>query len=57
MPQSEEFYAALTMRGVPAALLRFENEWHGTESTPSNWLRTQLYMMTWFKRYGAKPVS
>ena len=42
---------------LPAALLRFENEWHGTESVPSNWLRTQLYMMTWFKKYGAKPVS
>jgi dipeptidyl aminopeptidase/acylaminoacyl peptidase len=56
MPQSEEYFAALKMRGVPSALLRFENEWHGTESTPSNWLRTQLYMMTWFKRYGAKPM-
>ena len=56
MPQSEEYYAALKSRGVPSLLLRFENEWHGTESVPSNWLRTELYMMAWFKKYGAKPV-
>jgi dipeptidyl aminopeptidase/acylaminoacyl peptidase len=52
MPQTEEFYAALKMRGVPAALLRFEGEYHGTSSIPSNWLRTQLYMMSWFEKYG-----
>ncbi len=57
MPQSEEYYAALKMRGIPTKLLRFEGEWHGTESIPSNWMRTMLYMMSWFKQYGAKPVS
>jgi dipeptidyl aminopeptidase/acylaminoacyl peptidase len=57
MTQSEEYYAALKMRGVPTKLLRFENEWHGTESMPSNWMRTMLYMMSWFKEHGAKPVS
>jgi dipeptidyl aminopeptidase/acylaminoacyl peptidase len=51
MPQSEEYYSALRMRGVPAVLLRFENEWHGTSSRPSNWMRTQLYMMSWFKKW------
>ena len=34
MPQTEEYYSALKMRGVPAVLLRFENEWHGTSSRP-----------------------
>jgi dipeptidyl aminopeptidase/acylaminoacyl peptidase len=52
LPQSEELYAALKMRGVPTTLLRFANEWHGTESTPSNWMRTMLYMMSWFSKYG-----
>jgi len=52
MPQSEEFYSALKMRGVPAVLLRFENEWHGTGSRPSNWMRTQLYMMSWYTKWG-----
>jgi dipeptidyl aminopeptidase/acylaminoacyl peptidase len=51
MPQTEEYYAALKMRGVPTRLLRFENEWHGTESVPSNWMRTMLYMMSWFGQY------
>jgi len=52
MPQSEEFYSALKMRGIPAVLLRFENEWHGTSSRPSNWMRTQLYMMSWYNKWG-----
>lgn len=61
MPQSEEYYSALKMRGVPAALLRFEGEYHGTGSKPSNFMRTQLYMMDWYKRWGGanrwKPVA
>jgi dipeptidyl aminopeptidase/acylaminoacyl peptidase len=54
MAQSEEYYVALKMRGVPTALLRFEGEYHGTSSRPSNWLRTQLYMMDWYNRWPAK---
>jgi dipeptidyl aminopeptidase/acylaminoacyl peptidase len=57
MPQTEEYYAALKMRGVPTKILRFEGEWHGTESLPSNWMRTMLYMMSWFKQFGAKPIT
>ncbi len=52
MPQTEEFYAALKMRGIPAALLRFDGEYHGTGFHPSNWMRTQLYMMSWFQKHG-----
>jgi dipeptidyl aminopeptidase/acylaminoacyl peptidase len=55
MPQSEEFYAALKVRGVPAALLRFEGEFHGTSSKPSNFLRTQLYMLSWYKQWKRAP--
>jgi dipeptidyl aminopeptidase/acylaminoacyl peptidase len=54
MAQSEEYYVALKMRGVPTALLRFEGEYHGTSSRPSNWMRTQLYMMSWYNKYPAK---
>jgi dipeptidyl aminopeptidase/acylaminoacyl peptidase len=54
--QTEEYYAALKLRGVPSALLRFDGEFHGTAQTkPSNWMRTQLYMMSWFQRFGANP--
>ncbi len=51
MPQSEEYYEALKSRGIPAALLRFEGEYHGTGSRPSNFMRTQLYMMSWYNRW------
>jgi dipeptidyl aminopeptidase/acylaminoacyl peptidase len=55
MPQTEEYYAALKMRGVPTALLQFNEEYHGTGSKPSNFIRTQLYMMSWFKKYMRPP--
>jgi dipeptidyl aminopeptidase/acylaminoacyl peptidase len=51
MPQTEEYYSALKMRGVPTTLLQFNEEYHGTGSKPSNYVRTQLYMMSWFKKY------
>ena len=55
MSQTEEYYAALKVRGVPATLLQFEGEYHGTASKPSNFVRTQLYMMSWFKKYTRSP--
>jgi len=55
MPQTEEYFSALKVRGVPAKLLQFEGEFHGTGSKPSNWIRTQLYMMSWFNRYARTP--
>jgi len=51
MPQTEEYYAALKMRGVPVKLLEFNDEYHGTGSKPSNYIRTQLYMMSWFRQW------
>ena len=58
--QSEEFYAALKIQKIPTALVRFNDQWHGTSGTPSNFLRTQLYLREWFMKYarGAmKPVT
>ncbi len=51
MPQTEEYYSALKMQGVPVKLLEFNEEYHGTGSKPSNYIRTQLYMMSWFNKY------
>jgi dipeptidyl aminopeptidase/acylaminoacyl peptidase len=51
MPQTEEFYSALKMMKVPTAMIRFNDEWHGTSSKPSNWMRTQLYMRSWFDKW------
>ena len=56
MPQTEEYYEALRLRGVPTAMVRFNNEWHGTSSTPSNFLRTQAYLRAWFERYSG-PIT
>ena len=56
MPQTEEFYSALKVMKVPTAMLRFNDEWHGTSSKPSNWMRTQLYMRSWFDRWPS-PVT
>jgi dipeptidyl aminopeptidase/acylaminoacyl peptidase len=50
--QAEEYFTALRLRGVPTAMLRFEGEWHGTTSRPSNWLRTAVYLMAWYRRWG-----
>jgi dipeptidyl aminopeptidase/acylaminoacyl peptidase len=50
--QTEEFYQALKLRKVPTAMIRFNDEWHGTGSKPSNFMRTQLYLRSWFERWG-----
>lgn len=57
IPQTEEFYRALKLRGVPTAMIRMNNEFHGTSSTPSNFLRTQLYLRSWFDKYSTKPAK
>ena len=51
MSQTEEYYAALKVREIPAVLLRFNEEYHGTGSKPSNFMRTQLYIMDWFQKW------
>ncbi len=55
MGQTEEYYEALKVLKVPTAMIRFNNEWHGTSSTPSNFLRTQAFLRSWFERWTAPP--
>ena len=52
IPQTEEYFSALKYRGVPTVMVRFNGEYHGTSSKPTNFMRTQLYMMSWFQKYG-----
>lgn len=54
MPQTEEFYQALKLRGIPTAMVRMNGEYHGTSSIPSNFLRTQLYHRYWFEKHQRK---
>ena len=55
--QTEEFYEALKLRKIPTAMIRFNEEWHGTSSKPSNFIRTQLYLRSWFDRYSTKGAN
>jgi dipeptidyl aminopeptidase/acylaminoacyl peptidase len=57
MPQSEEYYTALKMRSIDTKLLRFEGEYHGTTSKPSNFMRTALYMMSWYKDHTRREAT
>jgi dipeptidyl aminopeptidase/acylaminoacyl peptidase len=59
MPQTEEYFQALKMVGVETVMLRFNGEYHGTSSKPSNFMRTQLYMMSWYQKHtgGSATVS
>jgi hypothetical protein len=38
-------------------MVRMNNEYHGTSSTPSNYLRTQLYLRSWFDKYSTKGAA
>lgn len=55
MAQTEEYYQALKQVGVPTKMIRFHGEYHGTGSIPSNFMRTQLYLMKWFQEWGGRP--
>ena len=48
MAQTEEYYAALKVQGVETVMLRFYDEFHGTTTKPSNFMRTVLYLVDWF---------
>jgi dipeptidyl aminopeptidase/acylaminoacyl peptidase len=52
--QTEEYYAALKVLNIPTAMVRFQDEWHGTSSMPSNFIRSQLYLRSWFEKWGEK---
>jgi dipeptidyl aminopeptidase/acylaminoacyl peptidase len=51
MGQAEEYFQALNAVGVETTLIRFNDEYHGTGSKPSNFMRTQLYLIDWFDRH------
>jgi dipeptidyl aminopeptidase/acylaminoacyl peptidase len=55
--QTEEFYEALKVQKVPTAMIRFNDEWHGTTSKPSNFLRTQVYLREWFIKHSRNKAT
>jgi dipeptidyl aminopeptidase/acylaminoacyl peptidase len=52
--QTEEYYQALKMNKVPTVMIRFNDEFHGTSSKPSNFLRTFGYLNAWFEKHPTK---
>ncbi len=52
--QTEEYYQALKVNKVPAVMIRFNDEYHGTASKPSNYLRTMGYLKGWFDKHAKK---
>ncbi|MEM6522914.1 MAG: S9 family peptidase [Bacteroidota bacterium] len=52
--QTEEYYQALKMNKVSTVMIRFNDEFHGTSSKPSNFLRTHGYLNSWFDKHAVK---
>jgi len=55
--EAEEYYAALKIRDVPTKLVPMVNEYHGTRSIPSNYLRTSLMMRKWFDEFDPQKMK
>ncbi len=52
LSESEQFYRALKLRGVPTALVRFPEASHGIAGRPSQMLAKVKAVMDWNERYG-----
>lgn len=57
MPESEQYYGALKLRGVPSALVRVPDASHGIASRPSNLLAKVAHVLEWFERYPRRGVT
>ncbi len=57
--QSEEFYTALRLRGVPTRLVRIPGAYHGIAARPSNLLAKVANILDWFARWdvGREPPA
>jgi acylaminoacyl-peptidase len=54
--ESEQFYQALKLQKVPAALVRIPDAPHGIANRPSNLMTKVAYIIAWFDKYRAKDV-
>ncbi len=50
--ESEQYYAALKLRGVDAAMVRIPGASHGIAAKPSQLIAKVAYILGWFERYG-----
>ena len=56
MPESEQYYQALKLRGIDAALVRVPESSHGIAARPSNLIAKVDNILAWFKRYRTDSV-
>ena len=60
MSETEQYYAALKLEGVPTAMVRVPEASHGIASRPSQLLTKVAHILGWFDRYptrSTRPVS
>ncbi len=53
MSESEQYYTALKLLGVPAVLVRVPGEPHGIRRRPSHHISKMLHIVGWFEKYRA----
>ena len=57
MSESEQYYQALQLEGVPTALVRVPGAAHGIAARPSGLMRKVGYILAWFERYGGPELA
>jgi dipeptidyl aminopeptidase/acylaminoacyl peptidase len=55
MWESEQYYTALKLRGVPTALVRVPEVGHALVTRPSQLVAKTQYILEWFHRHGGPP--
>lgn len=51
MPESEQYYQALKLRGIPAALVRIPDSSHSLSNRPTQLMSKVAHILAWFDRY------
>lgn len=51
MSETEQYYAALKLQGIDAAMVRIQGSGHGIAAKPSNLIRKVAYIIGWFEKY------
>ncbi len=52
MPETEQYYTALKIRGVPTKMVRVPDAGHGIASKPSNLIAKVAEVLSWFEEHG-----
>lgn len=57
--ETEQYYTALKLRGVPSVMVRIPGASHSIAARPSNLIQKVVHVLEWFARHGGeeRPVS